>query len=159
MTVTFAAIRDGSVNIALFVHVLGAMLLVGSLFTVAASFALSRRNGDGDTTGLTGLALKAVPLGVFPAYVLMRIGAQWTESAEDLSKQVEDSTWIGIGYITADLGALLVIASLIVAAIGLRRRRDGKGTGAGQARAVAIIGGLLVVVYIVTIWAMSAKPD
>jgi hypothetical protein len=99
-----------------------------------------------------------VPLGVFPAYLVMRIGAQWTESAEDLPKQVEDSAWLGIGYITADLGALLVIASLIVAAVGLKRQRDGKGTGAGQARAVAIIGGLLVAVYIVTIWAMSAKP-
>jgi hypothetical protein len=105
------------------------------------------------------LTLMAVPLGVFPAYVLMRIGAQWTESQENLPKEIQDSTWLRIGYITADLGALLVIASLIVAAIGLRRRRDGKGSGEGQARAVAIIGGLLVAVYIVTIWAMSAKPS
>lgn len=163
--VGFAAIRDGSVNFPLFLHVAGAMLLVGSLFTVAVSFALSRRAGAGAAGtartdgGLTRLTLKAVPYGVFPAYVLMRVGAQLTESAEDLPKEVEDSTWLGIGYITADLGALLVLASLIVAAIGLRRQRDGKGTGEGQARAVAIIGGLLVAVYIVTIWAMSAKPS
>ena len=153
-----AAIRADSVNLPLFVHVLGAMLLVGALITVAASFALSRRGGDG-TAGLTRLTLKAVPLGVFPAYLLMRVGAQWTESAADLPKQVEDSTWIGIGYITADLGGLLVIASLIVAAIGLRRLRDGRSSGESQARAVAILGGALVAVYVVTIWAMSAKPD
>jgi hypothetical protein len=157
VTVVFAAIRDGSVNIALFVHVLGAMLLVGSLLTVALSFGLSRRGGDGAAT-LVRLTLKAVPFGVFPAYLLMRIGAQWTESAEDLPKQVEDSTWLGIGYLTADLGALLVIISLVLATIGLRRQRAG-GDGAAQSRAVAIICGLLVAVYVVTVWAMSAKPS
>jgi hypothetical protein len=157
VTGVFAAIRDGSVNIALFVHVLGAMLLVGSLLTVAVSFALSGRGGDG-ATGLRRLTLKAVLLGVLPAYVLMRVGAQWTESAEDLPKEVEDSAWLSIGYITADLGALLVLVSVVVAAIGLRRQRAG-GDGAGQSRAVAIICGLLVAVYVVTIWAMSAKPS
>ena len=157
MRTVFAAIRDGSVNFPLFLHVGGAMRLVGALLTVALSYTVGRRGGEA-TAGLTRLTLRAVPLGVFPAYLLMRVGAQWTESAEDLPKPVSDSTWIGIGYMTADLGALLVIASVIVAAIGLRRMRDGRGDGSGQARAVAIIGGLLVAVYVVTIWAMSAKP-
>jgi hypothetical protein len=151
-----AAMRPDSVNLPLFLHVLGAMLLTGTVFTVATTLLMSRRR-DGDTAGLTRLGLKTVVIGVLPAYLLMRIGGQWTESEENLPKQVEDSTWLGIGYIVADLGALLVIVSIVLSVIGLRRLRA--GAGEGQARAVAIISILLLVAYVVAVWAMSAKPD
>ena len=155
-----AAIRPDDFNLPLFVHVGGAMLLVGVVFSVALSFGLSRRGGDG-AAGLTQLTLKAVPLGVFPAYLLMRIGAQWTESEENLPKQVEDSTWLGIGYIAADLGALLIIVSIVLAALGLRRMRaaDGAGGGEGQTRAITVNSIIRLVAYVVAVWAMSTKPD
>jgi hypothetical protein len=152
-----AAIRPDSVNLPLFLHVLGAMGLTGTLFTVAAAMVMGRRRG-GDTGGLNRFALKTVLMGVLPAFVLMRVGAQWTESQENLPKQVQDSAWLGIGYITADLGALLVLISIVLAVIGLRRIRAGEG-GQAQARAVGIISILLLVAYVVTVWAMSAKPE
>ena len=65
--------------------------------------------------------------------------------------------WIGIGYITADLGGLLLIIALILGGIGLRRARKGGG-GAGLLKATGVIATLLVAVYIVAVWAMGGKP-
>ena len=150
------AIRADSVNFPLFLHVLGAMLLVGTLLGVGLAIAIDWRRQDG-TTGLTRLGLRTLLLGVVPAYVLMRIGAQWTESRENLPEPVVDSTWLGIGYITADAGAVLILLSVILAAIGLRRLRDGRG--GGLARAVGVISILLLAAYVVAVWAMTTKPD
>ena len=158
---TLAAIRADSVNLPLFVHVFGAMLLTGTLFTVVVSTVMSRRGGA-DAFGLQRLGMKTVVIALFPAYLLMRVGAQWTESEENLPKEVEDSTWLGIGYIAADLGALLVIVTIVLSVIGLRRMRAAEGTaagGQGQARAISIICIILLVAYVVAIWAMSTKPD
>jgi hypothetical protein len=150
------AIRADSVNFPLFLHVLGAMLLVGTLLGVALALVLDWRRQDG-TTGLTRLGLRTLLLGVVPAYVLMRIGAQWTESRENLPKPVVDSTWLEIGYITADVGAALILISVILSAIGLRSLR--RGGGRGLARAVGAISILLLAAYVVAVWAMTAKPD
>jgi hypothetical protein len=150
------AIRGGGVNFPLFLHVLGAMLLVGTLFAVAMALALSWRR-QWTTAGLTRFGLRMLPVGVVPAYVLMRIGAQWTESRENLPKPVVDSAWLGIGYITADGGAVLILVSLVLAVLGLRKLRSGGGSR--LAGAAGILSSLLVAVYLVTVWAMSTKPD
>jgi hypothetical protein len=157
---TLAVIRADSINLPLFLHVLGAMLLTGAVFTVAAATVMSQRAGA-DGAGLRRFGLKTVAIGVLPAYVLMRVGAQWTESEENLPKEVEDSAWLGIGYIAADAGALLIIASVVLAVIGLRRLRAGDGAagGEGQARAVMAISILLLVAYVVAVWAMTTKPS
>jgi uncharacterized membrane protein len=151
-----AAIRHDEVNFPLFLHVLGAMLLVGTLFAVATATVLEWRR-PGEAPGLTRFGLRTVLLGVLPAYVLMRIGAQWTESREKLPEEVEDSTWLAIGYITADAGAVLILVAIVLSALGLRRLRDGRGRGFG--RAAGIISLLLLAAYLVAVWAMSAKPD
>ena len=151
-----AAIRGGSVNFPLFLHVLGAMLLVGSLLLAATALVLSWRR-QWTTIGLTRLGLRAVPIGVLPAYVLMRIGAQWTESRENLPEPVVDATWLRIGYITADGGAVLILVMIVLSVFGLRKLRAGRGSGV--AAAAGAISALLLAVYVVTIWAMSTKPD
>ena len=152
-----AAIRPDDVNLPLFLHVLGAMLLVGVLLTVVVSLAMAGR--DGGDTGLrfTRLGLKALLLAAFPAYLLMRIGAQWTESQEDLPPAVEDQVWIGIGYIVADAGALFLIVTMVLSWLSLRKLDAGGGRG--QARAVSIISVLLLVAYVVAVWAMTTKPE
>ena len=158
-----AAIRPDDVNFPLFLHVLGAMLLVGVLLTVASAIMIGWRRDPEDAVGLTRMGLWTVILGVFPSYLLMRIGAQWTESQEfgDLEgaakDAVEDSAWLGIGYMTADIGALLILISIVLAIIGLRRTKRGGGIGLG--RAVGIISTLLLAAYIVAVWAMTTKPD
>jgi hypothetical protein len=146
------AIRPDSVNLPLFLHVLGAMLLVGTLALVAATILVGWRGSD-RAVELTRFALKTIPYGVLPAYVLMRIGAQWTESELPYD---DDAAWLGIGYITADVGALLLLISIVLAVIGLRKLRDGRGLALG--RAVGVISLVLLAAYVVAVWAMTAKP-
>ena len=160
---TLAAIRADEINFPLFLHVLGAMLLVGLLLCVVSAIVIGwRRDDPAASVGLTRMGLWTLILGVLPAYVLMRVGAQWTESEEfgelegAAKEAVEDSWWIGIGYITADIGALLILISIVLAVIGLRRTRRGGGLGLG--RAVGIISALLLAAYIVAVWAMTTKP-
>ena len=152
-----AAIRADSVNLPLFLHVLGAMLLVGTLAAVAFVTVVGWRTPD-RAAGLSRFALKTLLVGVLPAYILMRVGAQWTESEENFPDDF-DPAWIGIGYITADIGALLILISLILAALGLRRSRDGGTGGVRFARIVGVICVLLLAAYVVAVWAMTAKPS
>ena len=64
--------------------------------------------------------------------------------------------WLGIGYIIADLGALLLLVSLILGGIGVRRMRDGKG--AGLLKAVLVLSVVLLATSVVAAWAMAGKP-
>ena len=150
-----AAIRPDEVNFPLFLHVFGAMLLVGTLFAVALATVLAWKRPD-DAAGLTRFSLRTLLMGVLPAYILMRIGAQWTESREHFPDDFEPA-WLGIGYITADAGGLLILVSIILGAVGLRKLRSGSG-GLGFGRAVGVISILLLVAYIVAVWAMTTKP-
>ena len=150
-----AAVRENDVNLPLTLHVLGAGLLVGTLLAVATAIVLGWKR-EGDAVALTRLGLKTLLLGVFPAYVLMRVGAQWTEAAEDLPDDFEPA-WLGIGYITADAGAILILISMILSGLGLRKLGSGGGLGLG--RAVGVISLLLLAAYVVAVWAMSGKPD
>ena len=133
-------------EISLFTHVLGAMVLLGALLLAATALS----NGPGTLR----LGYRSLLIGALPAYVVMRVGAQWVESETGIGDLPEDPAWIGIGYITADLGALLLIAATVCA--GLSNKRGGRP---GLTRAAFIISCLLVVMYVVTIWAMSDKPS
>ena len=151
-----AAMRPDSVNFPLFLHVLGAMLLVGCLAAVGYATILGWRAPE-RAPGLGRFGLKVLLMGVLPAYILMRVGAQWTESKENLPDDYE-ATWLDIGYITADIGALLVLISIVLAAIGLRRSRANPAGGVGLARAVGVISIVLLAAYVVAVWAMTTKP-
>jgi biotin transporter BioY len=89
---------------------------------------------------------------------VMRIAAQWTESEENLPDDFEPA-WLGIGYITAELGGLLILISAILAGIGLRRSREDSTRSVLFARIVGIVCILLLAAYLVAMWAMTAKPD
>ena len=141
-------------NLPLFVHVLGAMLLVGTLFAIALATLIGWRRPD-DAAGLTRFSLRTLFIGVLPSYILMRVGAQWTESEANFPEGFEPD-WFTIGYITADAGALLIIISGTLSGIGLRKLQRGSGVGFG--RAVGVISILLLVAYLVAVWAMTAKP-
>jgi len=145
-----AAIRPDSVNLPLFLHVLGAMLLVGFLFAVAFAWILGRRSQQ-RAEGLARFGLKTLLLGVLPSYILMRVGAQWTESEQNYPDEFE-ATWIDIGYITADIGALLILISAILAGVGLRRGN------VRLARIVGVVSVILLAAFLVAVWAMTAKP-
>ncbi len=145
-----AIIRPDSWSLPLLVHVGGAMLLVGALVVVAAVSAGALRRGD-DAAVLTRLAFRGLLIGVLPAYVVMRAGAEWIAS----EAAVGDPTWVGIGYGVADGGLLLAIIATVLAWRATRRGAAGPG---GSGRAVLALALLLIVAYAVATWAMTAKP-
>jgi hypothetical protein len=152
MTV-LSLIRPDSWNWALLLHVGGAMILVGGLVTAGAASMMMRRDATGTLAAFSYRILVIVAL---PGFILMRAGAAWIYDKEGYSGN-NDPSWIGIGFTTADGGAVLFIIALILGGIGLRRfRRDG---GDGLLRASGIIALVLLAAYVITIWAMAGKPD
>ena len=152
-----AAIRDDDVNLPLFLHVLGAMLLVGTLLAVALMLFAAWRRGDEDGGTLRRYAFRTLLLGTLPSYILMRVGAEWVRSEE--FGAAPEPGWIGVGYITSDGGAVLLLISLIVGGIAARRARTrGPDGGRVGARVVAVLVSLMLIAYVVAVWAMTAKP-
>jgi hypothetical protein len=149
-----AATRDRSWEASLFLHVAGAMLLVGGLFVVSASLIYAwRAREDSDENALRRFAYLTLFFVVLPAYFAMRIGAQWVLSASPFDDR---QNWVGIGFAISDIGFLVLIVSLILAGVGIRRLRTGGGrTGA---RVVTVLSVLLLLAYVVAIWAMTTKP-
>jgi hypothetical protein len=148
-----AASRPDSWNFPLFLHVLGAMILVGATLTGASTLAFAR--GDTRSLKLGYWSLLAVGL---PGYVLMRIGAEWTASKEGFNDEgAPEPDWLGIGYLIADIGLLIFLLALIVGGIGVYRLRTGRG--AGLLKATMAIAFVLLAAYIVAVWAMAGKPD
>jgi hypothetical protein len=149
-----AAVRPDSWNFPLFVHVLGAMVLVGGLLTGASVLAFAR--GEARSLRLGYWSLLALAL---PGWIIMRIGAEWIYDKEGWDDLPEDDEpgWLGIGYLTADLGGLILLVSLVLGGIGVFRLREGKGSG--WLRATLVLALILLAAYIVTVWAMSGKPD
>ena len=145
--------RPDDINVALLVHVLGAMVLVGGLVTAASAALIGWRD---EGVALRRFSYKTLLWVAFPGYIVMRIAAQWVESKEHLDDLAEEPTWLGIGYITADAGGLLLLIALILGGVGLRRSR--KGGGNGLLKATGVLATLLVAVYVVAVWAMGGKP-
>jgi hypothetical protein len=148
-----ALIRPDSWNWALLVHVGGAMILVGALLTAGTASMMMRRDATGTLAVFSYRMLLWVGL---PGLIIMRAGAAWIYDKEGYSGD-NDPTWLGIGFLTADLGALLLIISLVLGGIGLRRFR--RGGGDGLLRAAGIIALILLAAYVITVWAMAGKPD
>lgn len=133
------------------------MLLVGGLTGAVISLWLGWR---GDSTTLPRLGFRSLLFVAFPAWWLMRIAGQWLGSKKGSGDGESDPAWLGIGYITAEVGGLLILISLIVTGLGVRRMR---GAEQPSASVLVRIGTVLVTIvlaaYLVAVWAMSAKPD
>jgi hypothetical protein len=148
-----ATVRPDDVNLALFVHVLGAMVLVGGLVTAATAGIAGWRDEMPDLRRFSYKTLLAVTL---PGYIVMRVGAQWVYAEEQLDDAPIEPAWVVIGFITADLGLLLLLVALILGGIGLRRSRSGKGDR--LLKTSSVIATVLLAAYVVATWAMGAKP-
>ena len=150
-----ATVRPDSWNFPLFVHVLGAMVLVGGL--VAGAAVLGYARGDVKFLRLGYWSLLAV---AFPGWVLMRVGGQWIytrEGWDDLPEQIGEPTWLELGFVIGDVGGLILVISLIVGGIGVYRLRGGKG--AGLLKATLVLSLVLLAAYVVAVWAMTGKPS
>jgi hypothetical protein len=153
MSTLLAATRPTDWNFPLFVHVVGAVVLVGGILTTASFLGYAR--GDTRLLKLGYWSLLAVAL---PGWIIMRIGAEWLYTKyEDIKPEgADDPDWLGIGYIAADLGGLILLVSLIVGGIGAYRLREGKG--AGLLKTVLVLSLVLLAIYVVAAWAMAGKP-
>jgi quinol-cytochrome oxidoreductase complex cytochrome b subunit len=151
---SYAAVRPDAWNFPLFLHVLGATTLVG-LLAVAVAVLLAAARADDDRTAAVRLAFRTLLIGAVPAYIVMRVGAEWIASKEDLTDS--NASWIGIGYSVADASVLVLIVVNVLAGLAYRRARRG-GQPLTLVRWTTGLTLLLIVAYAVALWAMATKP-
>jgi hypothetical protein len=151
-----ATLRPHSWDLAVFVHVAGAMILMGGLVTAVGAGIVGWRDEVAGLRRLSALTLFAVAL---PGWIIMRLGAEWVYSKEGWDKVPDklQPTWLGIGYLTADIGGIVLLVALVLGGIGVRRARG--GGGGGLLRASTVVAAVLIAVYVVSVWAMGGKPS
>jgi hypothetical protein len=148
-----AIVRPDSWELPLFLHVLGAITLVGGLVLAATALASA---WSGGAAAASRLGYRALLLAALPGWILMRAGAQWIADKEGYTAdKVKTPNWVDIGFITSEPGLLFMIAATVLAAMAARRAPEG---GRGLGRAATVLVGLLIVAYCVTVWAMTTKP-
>jgi len=150
---TLAALRTEGLPV--FLHILGAMVLVGSLLLTGTVLAGVWRDGS---AARTRLAYRTLLIAVIPSWLVTRVFAQIVAD-KDAYKADEESAWIGIGYMTTEFGLLLLIGATVAAGIGSRRALREGGTVGTSAKVAAALVWILTVLYVVAIWAMTTKPD
>ncbi len=153
-----AAIRPGEWDAPLFLHVLGALALIGTL-ALAATFLFAAAR-DGSAANLR-LAVRTLTLGVIPSWIVLRVAAEWIADKEGFADLDEPPTWINIGYIASELGFLLVLVSSLLGWITLRRVRASESADGQSSKAVrvaSVLIALVIVLNLVALWAMTTKP-
>ena len=155
-----AAVRPDSWNLPLLLHVLGASIVVGALVTALAFQVV------GWARGSAGGALQLARAGFYtllcvavPGWILMRVGADWIWREERWDDVDSEPAWLGIGWITSDLGGVFILVATILAGLGARRLRLSGEAASTLVRIATVLTALALIAYVVTVWAMSAKPD
>jgi hypothetical protein len=148
------SIRPDDWDFPLFLHVLGAMVLVGALGLVVLSLASARR---GDSAAGLRLAYRSLLLGVIPGWIVMRVGAQWIASKEGYDEG-DVPNWVDMGFIISEPTLLLLIAATVCTGLAARRARTGERRFRGLSGAALVLVAITLVAYVVAIWAMSTKP-
>jgi hypothetical protein len=143
-----AIVRPDAWDLPLFVHVLGAACLFGGTLAITTlGFAALRLEAQGAM--LRRLAFLSTLLAVWPAFIAMRVGAQWIYSKEDLHPDFP--RWIAVGVAVGDGGVVVLLVLTVLAWLSLRR----------WPRATALfawVSALYLLALGVAWWAMSAKP-
>jgi hypothetical protein len=154
LTTLASLTRPDSWDLPLFVHILGAMVLVGALTLSAVSLIAAWRSGS---AALTKLGFMSLFYGAIPGYIVMRGGAQWIAHKEGYENS--DVSWIKIGFNVSDLGFVLLVVSLVIGGIAVRRINRGEGgTPSTSARIATGLISLFLVACLVAVWAMTTKP-
>lgn len=151
-----AAIRPDEQSFALLLHLVGAVVVFGALLASATSILLAR--GD---TRLLRLGYFSLLLVGLPGLILMRAAGQWLynlQKWDELPDQFDQPAWLGIGFVVADWGGLLFLISLALGGIGIYRLRQGKNA-TGLLNVTMLISLVLIVAYVVAVWAMTGKPN
>ena len=146
-----AIVRPDAWELPLFLHVLGAMVLVGGLVLAATALAGAWRNGE--VAGVR-MGYRALLLAALPGWVAMRVSAQWLLDEQGLEDS--EAAWIEIGFITSEPLLLFLIGATVLAGMAARREPE---RARNLGRVATVLVGLLLTAYVVTVWAMTAKPD
>lgn len=140
-----ALIRPDAWNLPLFLHVLGATVLFGTVGVVAVAGFAVRRSTNHQLL-LARVAQRTFMLGVIPAFIVMRVAAQWIDGKE--FPNGGEPGWVGVGFLVSDAGVvLLVIVGILLA---VRRQRI--------VLAVPVLTALYVIALGVAWVSMSGKP-
>ena len=110
-----ATIRPDDWNLALFVHVLGAFVLIGALAVAASYLFAARRDGSPE---LLRAGYRSLLIGALPAFIVSRVAAQWLLSEEGLEDS--EAAWVTIGFLSTDVGVLALIAATVAAGLAVR---------------------------------------
>jgi hypothetical protein len=148
-----ATVRPDDQNFPLFLHVFGAMVLVGGLLIGSSALAFAR--GEARLLRIGYWSLLALSL---PGWVLMRIAGQWIYSKEGWDDVESEPSWIGLGFITSEAGGVLLLVAIILAGLSARSlARTGGGRTLG--RIATVLASVVLIAYLVAVWAMTAKPN
>ena len=150
MNAVLASIRPDSWNFPLLLHVAGAAVFFGAVTLAAVTQLTATRVPEPEL--MRRVAFRTLLIVGLPAYVVFRIGAEWLYSKE-FSGDVDDPTWIGLGYAISDIGALVFVIALILAGIAARKPRGWLSKTSG------VLSAILVVALVIAVWAMGAKPN
>lgn len=140
-----AIIRPDSWNFPLFLHVVGATALVGSVAATGVLAAASQK-----WPWLRRTMFRTVVAVVIPAWLLMRLPGQWEDSRSSIG---DGEGWLDLGYMVGDAGVLFLILSTIFAWVSVR-----KAERRWPGRVVLGLAGIYFVALLVAMFAMSAKP-
>jgi hypothetical protein len=147
--VTLASICGPTCGVPLFLHVLGATLLIGGISAVVVVAVAALRYPE-HAALLRRIAFRVTLIVVWPAFIATVAGGHWTLSREHLADNRTPPGWALVGIAVTDVGVLVVIVLTVFAWLALRRPRMG--------RAVAALATLYLGALLVTLWAMTAKP-
>jgi hypothetical protein len=136
-------------NFRVFLHVLGAMVLVGGTAAVALLGVATRTRVD-HAALLSRLAFRTLLFVVVPAFIVMRVGAQLV-----VDKEYPGSTpgWVAVGFVVTEPGLIILIAIGVVAFLSARKGGTGR-----LATAVAVLASIYVLALGVAMWAMTTRP-
>ena len=144
-----AAVRPDSWNLPLFLHVLGATLTFGATAVVAILGFAGRNAASDRSLWLRRLAFRVGLFVLVPAWILLRIPAQWIDSKEFPD---DEPGWVGVGYPVTEGGLLLIIVMLILGWFAKRKLES------RAAAAVPWLPTIFLVALAVAWFAMTAKP-
>jgi hypothetical protein len=133
----------------LFVHVLGAVTLFGSVLAVTILAFAALRLPPEPAQFTRRVAFWTTLVLTVPAWIVMYVGGYWVQGHEGLDKDTPG--WTEAGARIADAGAVLIIVLLIAGWFSIRRPRLGPW--------IAGVATLYLVALAIAWFFMSGKPN
>ena len=152
-------IRPDDWNFPLLLHVGGAMVMCGALAVASAALVLAVRSRGDDRVSLARFGFRTLLIGVVPVVHRDARRARSGSTPSEGFSGDNDPGWVGIGYITSDLGLLLIIIATVLSGLAARRIRTNPDGPSVMTRISMALTFILIAAYVVAVWAMTTKPS